>query len=257
MAASDYGVHEPFPQLREPHLACATALDRRALDRGAGVRPAFRTYCSPTSRTTASCATTRPTTRCRRSAPRRPHQRPHRRPAGTPRHLRARRTTRLRTEHDGTITVIADSYQGKAQLAERRGGEVRRLDLVHRSALRHPLRLRGPQGRAGERQQRLSRRPGRHIASSPTTSSAQRPRLLARREELYIVDIGGGRTKGQPKHIRVFDVREDGTLCGGAEFADCTAGRFDGMRFDTDGRLWIGSDDGVHCVDTDGTLSAR
>ena len=54
-------------------------------------------------------------------------------------------------------------------------------------------------------------------------------------KKLYIVDSAGGRTKGQPKHIRVFDVGENGKLSGGKEFADCTAGRFDGMRFDTDG----------------------
>jgi hypothetical protein len=31
----------------------------------------------------------------------------------------------------------------------------------------------------------------------------------------------------------VFDVGDGRKLTGGAEFADCTAGRFDGMRFDT------------------------
>ena len=50
---------------------------------------------------------------------------------------------------------------------------------------------------------------------------------------------------------------EDGKLTGGKEFADCTAGRFDGMRFDTDGRLWAATDDGVHCLDTDGTLIGK
>ena len=76
-------------------------------------------------------------------------------------------------------------------------------------------------------------------------------------KKLYIVDSAGGRTKGQPKHIRVFDVGEGGKLTGGAEFADCTAGRFDGMRFDLDGRLWAAADDGVHCLDVDGTLMGK
>ena len=40
-------------------------------------------------------------------------------------------------------------------------------------------------------------------------------------------------------------------------FADCTAGRFDGMRFDDAGRLWAATDDGVHCLDADGTLIGR
>ena len=76
-------------------------------------------------------------------------------------------------------------------------------------------------------------------------------------KKLYIVDSAGGRNKGEPKHIRVFDVGEGGKLTGGKEFADCTAGRFDGMRFDTDGRLWAATDDGVHCLDTDGTLIGK
>jgi len=76
-------------------------------------------------------------------------------------------------------------------------------------------------------------------------------------KKLYIVDSAGGRVKGEPKHIRVFNVGDGGKLSGGQEFADCTAGRFDGMRFDTAGRLWAATDDGVHCLDTDGTLIGK
>ena len=50
-----------------------------------------------------------------------------------------RRVTR--TEIDGSISVIADSVEGQAaQLAQRRRGEIRRFDLVHRSGLRHRQR---------------------------------------------------------------------------------------------------------------------
>src|SRR5207245_5887956 len=66
-------------------------------------------------------------------------------------------------------------------------------------------------------------------------------------KKLYIIDSAGGRVKGQPKHIRVFDVGEGGKLSGGKEFADCTAGRFDGMRFGTEGQLSAATDDGVDC----------
>ena len=66
-------------------------------------------------------------------------------------------------------------------------------------------------------------------------------------------------------HVRIPDCaslhpgygRRGGKLTGGEEFADCTAGRFDGMRFDTEGRLWAATDDGVHCLDTDGTLIGK
>ncbi len=47
-----------------------------------------------------------------------------------------------RTEHDGSVTTIADKWRRQAaELAQRRGGEIRRLDLVHRSELRHRHRL--------------------------------------------------------------------------------------------------------------------
>ncbi len=45
-----------------------------------------------------------------------------------------------RTEHDGSITVIAEQLQGQApQFTQRCGGEIRWLHLVHRPLLRHPL----------------------------------------------------------------------------------------------------------------------
>jgi gluconolactonase len=69
--------------------------------------------------------------------------------------------------------------------------------------------------------------------------------------ELYIADSGA------PHHMRRFDVGEDGTLSGGEVFATCEAGIFDGFRFDRHGRLWTSAADGVHCYDPDGTLLGR
>ncbi len=79
-------------------------------------------------------------------------QRQHARPPGTPRDLRARRPARHAhrvRRHDHRADR---SLRGQApELAERHRGEVRRLDLVHRPALRHPRLLRGRQGRARDR----------------------------------------------------------------------------------------------------------
>jgi gluconolactonase len=71
---------------------------------------------------------------------------------------------------------------------------------------------------------------------------------------LYVSDTGATKIDGGPAHIRVFDVGDDGSLSGGEVFATSTAGLFDGFRFDTDGRLWTSAGDGVHCLDPDGTL---
>ena len=74
---------------------------------------------------------------------------------------------------------------------------------------------------------------------------------------LYVVDTGRSHGEEHPAHMRVFDVGEDGALSGGRVFADCTAGFFDGFRFDTAGRIWTSAGDGVHCYEPDGTLIGK
>ena len=69
----------------------------------------------------------------------------------------ARRVTR--TEYDGTHHRHRRTLRRQAaELAERRRVQIRRLDLVHRSAVRDPRQLRGPCGEAGAADQRLSAR---------------------------------------------------------------------------------------------------
>ena len=62
--------------------------------------------------------------------------------------------------------------------------------------------------------------------------------------------------KNGPRHIRRFSVKGDKLKDKGV-FAKCTAGLFDGFRFDTDGRIWTSAADGVHCYDKDGTLIGK
>ncbi|MFJ8072674.1 SMP-30/gluconolactonase/LRE family protein [Streptomyces sp. NPDC096176] len=70
--------------------------------------------------------------------------------------------------------------------------------------------------------------------------------------QLYVSDTVAG-------HIRVFDVRDDGTLDGGTVFAEAKDdARFDNIRFDDEGRLWVAAmHGGVHCYAPDGTLIGR
>jgi gluconolactonase len=68
--------------------------------------------------------------------------------------------------------------------------------------------------------------------------------------ELYVADT-------RARHIRVFEVGEDGRLGKDRVFAEHTGG-FDNIRFDDRGRLWAAAlYDGVHCYDPDGTLLGR
>src|SRR5665811_1080600 len=68
--------------------------------------------------------------------------------------------------------------------------------------------------------------------------------------QLYIVDTSR-------KHHRRFYVAIDGDLSGGAVFAGCDAGTFDGVRLDDSGRVWVAAHDGLHCFDPDGTLLGK
>ncbi|WP_406303358.1 SMP-30/gluconolactonase/LRE family protein [Streptomyces sp. NBC_00885] len=71
--------------------------------------------------------------------------------------------------------------------------------------------------------------------------------------QLYVSDTRAGQ-------IRVFGVRENGTLSDGKVFAEVMddVSRFDNIRFDDEGRLWAAAmDGGVHCYDPDGTLIGR
>jgi gluconolactonase len=70
---------------------------------------------------------------------------------------------------------------------------------------------------------------------------------------LYITDTGH-----PDRHCRVFDVDLDGgKLSGGDVWAKATNGGFDGFRFDTEGRCWMSAADGVHVLDPDGTLLGK
>jgi gluconolactonase len=74
---------------------------------------------------------------------------------------------------------------------------------------------------------------------------------------LYVADTGASHDPDGPRHIRRFTVGKNGKLTGGKVFAVCTAGLFDGFRVDTKGRVWTSAGDGVHCYDPDGTLIGK
>jgi gluconolactonase len=75
---------------------------------------------------------------------------------------------------------------------------------------------------------------------------------------LYVVDTGLTHKVDGPHHVRCFKVGADGaSLSGGAVFAICGAGLYDGLRVDVHGNLWLSAGDGVHCHASDGTLLGK
>ncbi len=161
-----------------------------------------------------------------------------------------------RTEHDGSITVIADRYDGKRfnspnDLVEHSDGSIWFTDPSYGIDSDY-------EGHRAE-----SEIGGCHVyRADPVTGDVRivaddfvRPNGLAftaDERRLYIVD-----TRQKPSHIRVFDVKDDGTLSGGEIHVTCDNGVFDGIRLDDYGRLWAAAGDGVHCFDSDGTLLGK
>jgi gluconolactonase len=75
---------------------------------------------------------------------------------------------------------------------------------------------------------------------------------------LYVAETGPQFAADPDRHIRVFDVLNDGLrLAGGRVFHSVSPGFADGFRVDQDGNVWTSAGDGVHCIAPDGTLLGR
>jgi gluconolactonase len=166
-----------------------------------------------------------------------------------------------RTEHDGSITVIASHYQGK-RLNSPNDAVVKSDDSIWFTDPAYGIDS-DYEGHKAESEigacnvYRVDPHSGdiRIVADDFV-----RPNGIAfspDERRLYVADTGATHVKDGPRHIRVFDVSDDGRLSGGKVFATSTAGLFDGMRLDEAGRIWTSAGDGVHCYDPDGTLLGK
>jgi gluconolactonase len=166
-----------------------------------------------------------------------------------------------RTEHDGSIGVIADRFEG------------RRLNSPNDVVVRSDGSIWFTDPSYGidsdyEGDKAESELGACHVYRvDPASGECQiaaddfvRPNGLAfslDERRLFVSDTGATHVEDGPRHIRVFDVADDGVLSGGEVFATCTEGLFDGFRLDSDGRIWTSANDGVHCYDPDGTLLGK
>ena len=155
----------------------------------------------------------------------------------------ARRVTR--TEHDGSITVLMDSYQGKRMNAPNdvvvaSDGTIWFTDPGYGILLNY-------EGYKADYEL-----PTNVYRLDPTTGKAavvaddfHKPNGLCfspDEKRLYIVDTGVTHDENAPSHIRVFDVVSNGAkLRGGREFINMKPGFADGIRCDRDGNLWASS----------------
>jgi gluconolactonase len=166
-----------------------------------------------------------------------------------------RRVTR--TEYDGSITVIADDYQGKRlnspnDVVVHSDGSIWFTDP-------HYGIMTDYEGFRSEQElpcQVYRVDPDGSINAVLTDFNCPNGLCFSPDEKrLYVADTGR-MFHPDPQHIRMFEV--DGTrLTGGKVFHQIAPGCADGMRVDSDGNLWSSAGDGVHCIAPDGHLMGR
>jgi gluconolactonase len=163
-----------------------------------------------------------------------------------------RRVTR--TEHDGSITVLADRFEGK------------RLNSPNDSTVKSDgsIWFSDPdfgitsdyEGRRGESEigacnvYRIDPHSGEVRLAAEGLLGPNGLVFTPDEQRLLVSD-------SRAKQIKAFAVRADGTLGEGEVVVECPAGN-DNIRLDDEGRIWVGAfEDGVNCFAPDGTLIGK
>lgn len=158
--------------------------------------------------------------------------------------------TVTRTAPDGETTTLASSYRGRKlnspnDLVVKRDGTIWFTDP--------------PYGIKPEMSEQAAnfvfRLDGDSAEPAVVASDFSRPNGLCFSPDerlLYIADSDKG-----IHHVRRFEVQSDNTLKGGEVFAVIDPGVPDGMRIDSEGRLYSTAADGVHVFAADGRLLGR
>lgn len=167
-----------------------------------------------------------------------------------------------RTEHDGSRTVLASHYEGKRfnspnDVAVKSDGSIWFSDPSY--GIDSDYEGDAAPSEIGDRcVWRIDPQSG---SVARAADGFVQPNGLAFSPDerlLYVADTGATHVADGPRHIRRFQVADDGrSLSGGEVFATCGNGLFDGFRIDTQGHLWSSAGDGVHCYAPDGTLIGK
>ncbi|MEM7232389.1 MAG: SMP-30/gluconolactonase/LRE family protein [Planctomycetota bacterium] len=166
----------------------------------------------------------------------------------------------VRYEHDGTVTVLADNFQGKPfnapndAVVHPADGGIWFTDPGYGSLMNYegnkgPLHIK----------EAVYRIDAATLKVQMVTDEIFKPNGLCFSpdyKKLYVADTGSSHYPEAPKNIKVWDVLDGKRLKNGREFAsmelDGKAGMADGIRADVDGNIWSSAGwvgegyDGVH-----------
>jgi gluconolactonase len=172
----------------------------------------------------------------------------------------------VRYEHDGSVTVIADKFQGKPLNAPNDvvvhpdDGGIWFTDPGYGSLMNYE----GNKGKL-ELKEAVYRVDAKSKKIEMVTDDIFKPNGLCFSpdyKKLYIADTGASHDPKAPKNIKVWDVADGTKLKDGREFVSMEmngkAGLADGIRADIDGNVWASAGwvgdgyDGVHIYAPDG-----
>lgn len=164
-----------------------------------------------------------------------------------------RRVTRR--EHDGSLTVLADRFDGKRlnspnDVISDGEGTIWFTDPSY--GISTPYEGSLAESEVGTRNVYRLTRDGRLDA---VVTDLQQPNGLALspdQQTLFVVDSGV-----QPARLMAYDLDSRRNLQAGRLFSECSDGMYDGLRLDTLGHIWTSAGDGVHCLDQHGRVIGK
>ena len=172
-----------------------------------------------------------------------------------------RRRCITRTELDGAITVLADHYEGK-RLSSPNDIVCRSDGTIWFSDPHYGINTDYEGGKQTPELPpalyRLDPRDGSLRVMAGDFDGPNGVCFSPDERLLYVSESGPQFAPAPVRHIRVFDVLDDGArLSQGRVFHTVEPGFADGFRCDVDGNIWSSAADGVHCIAPDGRLLGR
>lgn len=165
-----------------------------------------------------------------------------------------------RTEHDGSITIVADSFEGK-RLNSPNDVVVKSDGTIWFTDPHYGI-MTNYEGFKSEQElpchvYKVDMDAGTIEAVLTDFACPNGLAFSPNEDRLYVVETGIIFDENAERHIRMFNVADDGKLTGGDVFHEINPGCADGIRLDSDGNVWSSAGDGVHCINPAGDLIGK